>query len=131
MDRSRGPLWRDYRKPRFFKSRFPFVEAEVPTEVKTAEELDCFMHSHDGKAMLKAPWSGRGQGLFWTENGLSSKQKDRSARIMARQGSVMAEPLYCVVQDFAMEYFCRNGEAGFLGYSLFSTRNCAYIGSAE
>lgn len=110
----------------WLKQKLIFVRTEVPTEVRTMDDLQLFLQQHGGKAMFKAPWSGRGQGILWTENGLTDKQLNRCARIIAHQGCIMAEPLYDVVQDFAMEYFCRDKKVQFLGHSLFTTRNCAY-----
>lgn len=76
-----------------------------------------------GHIILKSPWSGSGRGLVrisvetWTDN-----IKGWVSRIIRTQGSIMAEPIYNKILDFAME-FCsdKEGDVSFVGYSLFDT----------
>ena len=81
-------------------------------------------------AIFKAPWSGSGKGICRSLDGLSENLLNRVKNMANKQGSVLAEPLYTVVQDFAMEFLCKNGTSSFAGYSWFSTSdNGAYIGN--
>ena len=41
--------------------------------------------------------------------------------LIRRHGYLTAEPYYDKVQDFAMEFFIRDGQCCFIGYSLFNT----------
>lgn len=76
-----------------------------------------------GDALLKSPWSGSGRGLVrvsaasWTAN-----VEGWAARVLRTQGTLMVEPIYNKVRDFAMEFRCgSDGQVRFGGYSLFET----------
>ena len=76
------------------------------------------------RVVVKSPWSSSGRGVrFCLQDGWLRN-------VLARQGSVMVEPYYNKVKDFAME-FEADGHGGirFLGLSLFHTKNGAYIGN--
>lgn len=73
--------------------------------------------------VLKAPWSGSGKGIvFVGEGGWTASVEGWAARVLRTQGTVMVEPLYDKVCDFAMEFrACDDGRVSFAGYSLFCT----------
>ena len=82
-----------------------------------------FYMSEVGEIVLKAPWSGSGRGLVKVSSETwSSSVRGWVERVLRTQGSVMAEPLYEKVADFAMEFYA-DGSGGiyFIGYSLFET----------
>ncbi|MCM1369873.1 MAG: hypothetical protein NC204_05815 [Candidatus Amulumruptor caecigallinarius] len=95
-------------------------EIDAPEEIFTVEagvkafEKDC-------NRFFKAPWSSSGRGVMLTDD-LERKHVEPWLRgIIRRQGSVMMEKAYCRKLDFATEWRCREGEAVFLGYSVFTT----------
>lgn len=86
------------------------------------EEVHDFLVLHPD-VILKAPWSGSGRGLArtslltWTPN-----LEGWVSRILRTQGSIMAEPIYNKVLDFAMEFqMSSSHQLSFVGYSLFET----------
>ena len=88
----------------------------------TFDEVRDFLESH-ADVILKAPWSGSGRGLTrtslatWTTN-----LEGWVARILRTQGTIMAEPIYNKVIDFAMEFqMSSSHQLSFVGYSLFET----------
>lgn len=76
--------------------------------------------------IFKAPWSGSGKGLSWVRTGLTESHRGWCRNIIDKQGSVIAERVYDVVQDFAMLFSCENGRCCFAGYSLFETEKGIY-----
>ncbi len=52
-----------------------------------------------------------------------NKVANWSNALIARHGYLTVEPYYDKVQDFAMEFYIRNGQCRFIGYSLFSTNH--------
>lgn len=84
---------------------------------------DCraFVESREA-AVLKAPWSGSGKGLYWCKGVFTPHIEQWCARLIERQGGVAGEPVYNKVEDFAMEFFIDGaGKTVFAGYSLFRT----------
>lgn len=76
-----------------------------------------------GDALLKAPWSGSGRGLVRVSAASwSANVEGWAARVLRTQGTLMVEPIYNKVRDFAMEFRCESdGRVMFGGYSLFET----------
>lgn len=79
-----------------------------------------------GAVLYKAPWSGSGKGLRWVRAGLTDSHKGWCKNILLAQDSLIAEKIYDKIQDFAMEFDCKNGTTQFAGYSLFETENGIY-----
>ncbi len=72
-------------------------------------------------SFFKAPWSSSGRGILSCHD-LELKHIEPWLRgIIKRQGSVMGETFFDKTIDFASEWICRDGEAEFIGYSLFKT----------
>lgn len=105
---------------------FPIVS---PAVLLQSSEIEYYIEKHP-YCIFKAPWSGSGKGICRSLGGLSENLKNRVKNMAERQGSVLAEPLYNVVQNFAMEFFCEQGKTFFFGYSQFVTdANGAYKGN--
>ncbi len=83
-----------------------------------------------GKVVMKAPWSSSGRGIRFVESELSVSMQGWLRNTLSSQKSVMVEPMYNKVKDFAME-FCADGKGGiaYQGLSLFHTSNGAYTGN--
>ncbi len=79
--------------------------------------------------IFKSPYSGNGRGHLYAHGTTNPTLLRQCGGVLKRQGGLIAERMYTVVQDFAMEFECRNGEVIFLGYSLFKTEHYGYGGN--
>ena len=79
--------------------------------------------------IFKSPYSGNGRGHLYAHGTTNPTLLRQCGGVLKRQGGIMAEKQYTVVQDFAMEFECRNGEVLFRGYSLFKTEHYGYGGN--
>lgn len=75
--------------------------------------------SRDEELLLKSPWSGSGKGIQKVKGGLQPPVYGWAKRIVASQGSIVAEPFYNKVLDFAMEFHAGKEGVSFVGYSMF------------
>ncbi len=84
-----------------------------------------------GHILLKAPYSGSGKGLKWSKGAVDVATLNWCSRVIDNQESVIVEPVYNKVSDFAMEfYISAEHTIHFVGYSSFNTSiNGAYIGN--
>ena len=83
-----------------------------------------------GRVVVKAPWSSSGRGIRFVDTILDDYQTRWLRNVLDRQGSVVVEPYYDKVKDFAMEFQSDgNGSVTCLGLSLFHTSNGAYTGN--
>lgn len=92
----------------------------LPVEATTLDEAFAAVSSFGGSAYLKFPWSGSGRGVFPVASG-SDSLRSLAAASIRRQGSVIIEPSYSPVTDFAMLFYCNGGKARFHGLSIFKT----------
>ena len=79
--------------------------------------------------IFKSPYSGNGCGHLYAHGTTNPTLLRQCGGVLKRQGGLIAERMYTVVQDFAMEFECRNGEVIFRGYSLFKTEHYGYGGN--
>lgn len=95
-------------------------------EARSWQEVERFATEHPA-FYLKAPWSSSGRGVFRSIGNL----RELAEGIIRRQGSVMLEPAYDGVQDFAMLFRADGaGAVRFEGYSLFDTEGTpSYTGN--
>jgi hypothetical protein len=85
--------------------------------LSSVDECLRFRESHE-RCLLKAPLSSSGKGLNWCVNDVEGWCR----QVIERQGSVIGEPVYDKVADFAMEFKADGkGLPSFIGYSLFRT----------
>lgn len=73
--------------------------------------------------IFKAPWSGSGRGIRRIVSTPSNSDIGWMERVLRTQKTLIGEPYYNKVVDFAMEFECKSGEVEFIGYSLFETDN--------
>lgn len=73
-----------------------------------------------GRVIAKLPWSSSGRGVFEATALSDGDMQRRLAGTISRQGSVIVEPLYADIVDFALLYEMRAGVAVFVGYSFFT-----------
>lgn len=91
----------------------------LPREMFTIFMATDWCRSHRN-AYVKAPWSSSGRGIY---RALDPDARDLQQWIngtIRRQESVMVEPAWDRVLDFATEWRLSDGEAHFLGFSLFN-----------
>lgn len=102
----------------------------VSEDVNSTEDLKSLAQQLTN-FLLKAPISGSGKGLKWCRNGLDQASMKWFANTVEKQGSVLVEPIYSKVCDFAMEFeLLSPAEIRFIGYSSFVTNaNGAYLGN--
>ena len=82
------------------------------------------------KAIVKAPWSSSGRGVFVATVPLTEPVRLRIARILREQGAVEVEPYYERVFDFATEFYATRDTILYEGLSLFATTDTgAYTGN--
>lgn len=88
------------------------------TDIERVEEAV----AHYGRAMLKAPWSSSGRGVFAAKHPMTVPVRQRCEKIIATQGAVEVEPFFERVFDLALEFnMCGNGKCEYLGLSYFLT----------
>lgn len=103
----------------------------VAFECTDVQEVESFV-GHYGKVVLKAPWSSSGRGLRFVDTDRSPLAMHAGwlGNLLASQGSVIVEPYYNKVKDFAMEFTAHaDGHVSYDGLSLFHTKNGAYTGN--
>lgn len=101
----------------------------IPMEFQRFGKLEDWLKQHPD-CYLKAPWSSSGRGVIHTAAFPRDVITKWAKGVISRQGSIMAEPAMHKSIDFATEWECRDGEALFLGYSVFSTgTNSNYLGN--
>ncbi|MGM9747770.1 MAG: hypothetical protein ACI3ZN_03135 [Candidatus Cryptobacteroides sp.] len=104
----------------------------IPMEMKDLDQVRTFV-AKQGRAVLKAPWSGSGKGIRWISDGAMSVSDEGWCRnILAKQGSIIGESRKDVVLDFALLFKIgrtstpASQSVSFEGYSLFETSNGTY-----
>ena len=97
------------------------ASVKIPVVAESLQELSSAVASFGSACLLKSPWSGSGKGLLWLRDGWTEKSALWSNHVLKRQGSVVCEPQYAKVQDFAMEFCVERSQLSFVGYSYFQT----------
>lgn len=92
----------------------------IPQKLNSYSDILRFQTEHP-LFILKSPWSGSGKGLFWSNGLWRDKLREWSNNILTTQGFVIGELVYEKKHDFAMEFFCQDGNVSFIGYSHFLT----------
>lgn len=83
-------------------------------------------------AYFKAPWSSSGRGIVVSDHISRKGLLEWAHGIIRRQGSVIGEPSWTRVLDFATEWEICGAEPNFKGYSVFSTSSRGkYHGNLE
>lgn len=83
-----------------------------------------------GAGVVKMPWSSSGRGVTAVYGSPAQGVAMRIKQCVARQGSVMLEPLHTKSADFATEWESDGREIRFLGFSTFMTDAAGrYVGN--
>ena len=97
------------------------------TEIHSLEEATNYLDKNKN-IVLKSPLSGSGRGIRWCKDVFSHSDIGWIRNTISKIGSIMGEERLEIVKDFATEFYIdKFGEIEFCGYSLFETKNGAYI----
>ena len=110
------------------KHPHPEVLPAPPSYLTDLQQIESFV-KRKKDVIFKSPYSGNGRGHLYAHGDCSPTLLRQCGGVLKRQGGILAEKQYTVVQDFAMEFECRNGEVVFRGYSLFKTEHYGYGGN--
>lgn len=110
---------------------------ELRTDDTVGEAFECTsldavaaVQERYGHIVVKAPWSSSGRGVRFTDKPCDEHMSGWLRNVISQQGSVMAEPYYNKVKDFAMEFTAHaDGSVSYDGLSLFHTKNGSYTGN--
>lgn len=97
------------------------VSEETPplaVEAKTVDEVICFANLHQS-LFIKSPWSSSGRGVINASTMSEPELRRRANGIIRRQGAVMCEKALENVKDFAMLFYCNDGNVEYCGLSSF------------
>lgn len=72
-------------------------------------------------SFIKQPWSSSGRGVFHTARLSRPQVENFITGIIRHQGSVVIEPAYNKIKDFAALFHCNKGSLTFKALSAFST----------
>lgn len=98
---------------------FPFPVCGSPEVLSSDEAVRIYVENHSS-CLLKEPLSGSGKGLRWCRDEYTDALQHWSRKAIKAQESIVAEPVYNKVRDFAMEFYAdAGGNVSFAGYSLF------------
>jgi len=114
----------------FLQNHHPHPERlpSPPSYLTELQQVEDFV-KRTPDTIFKSPYSGNGRGHLYAHGTCSPTLLRQCEGVLKRQGALMAEKQYSVVQDFAMEFTCKNGEVNFQGYSLFQTAHYGYAGN--
>jgi hypothetical protein len=114
----------------FLREKHPHPEElpNPPSYLTEIQQVEDFV-KRTPDAIFKSPYSGNGRGHLYAHGECTPTLLRQCAGVLKRQGSILAEKQYSVVQDFAMEFSCHNGAVTFRGYSLFQTAHYGYAGN--
>ena len=106
----------------------PELLPDTPEYLSSIQEVIGFVKKTPD-AIFKSPYSGNGRGHLYAHNECNPTLLRQCEGVIKRQGGILAEKQYVVVQDFAMEFSCDRGAVTFRGYSLFHTEHYGYGGN--
>lgn len=114
----------------YLRCHHPHPEAlpAVPESLTSIPQVEDFVR-RERHVLFKSPYSGNGRGHLYAHGTTSPTLLRQCEGVLKRQGALLAERQYSVVQDFAMEFSCRGGDVVFRGYSLFKTEHYGYGGN--
>lgn len=107
------------------------LEATGAVEAKTADQADEALRMYGGEVFVKSPWSSSGRGVADGRRMTEEKLRERCLSAISRQGSVLIEPAYGKLADFAM-LFRSDGRGRVSGHGLsvfFNERGASYTGN--
>ncbi len=105
-------------------------EQNLPAEFSDAAAAMRQIAARSGQVFIKMPWSSSGRGVFRATGLRESDLSRRIEAIIRRQGSVMVEPAYDKIRDFATLYYSDGTAVSYRSPSIFVTDpHGAYTGN--
>ncbi len=102
----------------------PFSILPPGRETSDIKEVLDMYRACGGRVMVKLPWSSSGRGTIPFENTTEETLIKQCAPIIRRNGSVIIEPVYERLVDFAMIYRLKeDGAAQYQGLSVFTVNS--------
>lgn len=102
-----------------------------PCEIFSIEKAREFLKTYP-LTFFKSPWSSSGRGIVVTDHITEKGLSEWLHGVIKKQGSVIAEPSWQKKYDFASEWEIKEGDARFLGLSVFNTSSRGkYHGNVE
>lgn len=98
----------------------------IPIEATSSPQAMNAIERFGGKAFIKLPWSCSGRGVIDSWTIPTQRLPEIIKGMISRQGSVMVEPRYNRLRDFAALFHCRRGHVSFRGLSFFSTDSAGH-----
>ena len=99
------------------------LKSGIPEILQSAAEVRSFVEQYPD-AILKAPWSGSGKGLWRCFGEYNLTVERWSNGVLKSQKLIVGERFLDKQIDFAMQFYSNGaGEVQFAGYSLFCTDN--------
>lgn len=92
----------------------------MPVEASTVDEAVDLLRRR-GKAVMKLPWSGSGRGVIMAHEIPLATLHGYIEGVIRRQGSIIVEPWYERVLDFAMLFDITDTAVSFTGLSVFAS----------
>lgn len=89
-------------------------------ELFSLKELEDYLIRHP-RVFFKAPWSSSGYGVVASDHISKKGLMEWANGTLRRQGSILAEPAWHRVLDFATEWWIENQNVEFKGFSVFET----------
>lgn len=102
-------------------SRLGIEGLQLPVEAHSAAEAFRAIESFGSDAVIKLPWSCSGRGVFYSGKMTGKQLASVVEGGISRQGSVMIEPRYERLRDFAMLFYSDSDCVRFRGLSMFHT----------
>jgi len=82
-----------------------------------------------GKVVVKSPWSSSGRGVRMIDREPTASELGFIRHVLAQQHSIIVEPFYDCLLNFAMEFVVAQGEVAYSGLSIFRNTGVAYEGN--
>lgn len=92
-----------------------------PVEATSLEQVIAARQQFGADIVVKLPWSSSGRGVVYSNASPESTFRGYVGGMIRRQGSVLVEPFYRRIRDFAMLFHCDGRRAEFRGLSMFTT----------
>ncbi|MCF0243219.1 MAG: hypothetical protein HUK06_00490 [Bacteroidaceae bacterium] len=98
-------------------------------EVNNINDIVGYIQQY-GDVVLKSPWSCSGRGIrFVNQDNCTPSLLRWIENVISQQGSLMVEPRYDKLRDFALEFEAVDGGVKYCGLSVFDTCYTVYTSS--
>lgn len=96
------------------------IDVSMPEEISDTTLLTEYIGRHKS-VVIKSPWSSSGRGVIYSDRMNTSALLRHAEGTIKNQGSVLAEPHLDKIVDFAMLFEISEGNARYVGLSVFET----------